>query len=113
MKEQPENRGLFGGTSRENLLIVLNLLEESFPAELARIIKIDRSNVLESINRLEDSGVLVTIPTGRMRRVAFNPRYLAASELRSLLNKLSMHRPDLIEAAAEVRRSPRRAGKEL
>lgn len=113
MKQQPENRGLFGGASRENLLIVLNLLEESFPAELARIIKIDRSNVLESINRLEESGVLVTIPTGRMRRVAFNPRYHAASEVRALLHRLSLHRPDLMEAAAAVRKSPRRAGKEL
>ncbi len=104
---------LFGSRTRTRLLILLNLLEESYPRELARLLDAPLFSVQRMVDALEKEGCVATRVIGRERRVSLDPRYIAAEELRALLSRLSLAEPELELAAASLRRRPRRRGKEL
>lgn len=104
---------LFGTRKQTEVLILLGILEESYPRELARLAQADLKSVQNYVDKLEISGVLATRLMGRERRVEFNPRFIARTELRALLDRLADAEPQLREAAASLRRRPRRRGKEL
>jgi hypothetical protein len=50
---------------------------------------------------------------GNQRRVTLNPRYYAAKQLRELLLRLADGRADLEKIASNLRRRPRRRGKQI
>lgn len=104
---------VFGSPPRTDLLILVGLLEESYPRELARLTGINLSSVQNIVDSLDREGVIATRLIGKERRVTLNPRYYAVKELRRYLLRLAAGRPDLERIAASVRRRPRRAGKPL
>ena len=94
-------------------MVLLALLDESYPRELARLIGASLSSVQLAVERLESEGVLATRLIGTSRRVSLNPRYFAVKQLRELLMRLADGFPEFKESAATIRRRPRRAGKPL
>lgn len=93
------------------MLVLLGLIEESYPSELARLLDAKLYSIQTIVDSLESEGVLVTRPLGRTRRVLLNPRFVGYNELRALLWKLGEQDTELQRAAAKRRGRPRRAGK--
>ncbi len=102
---------LFGSPRPTAVLILLGLLEESYPSELARLLDARLYSVQTILDALESEAVIVSRPLGRTRRVQLNPRYVAFEELKALLWKLGSADPSLQKAAAQKRARPRRKGK--
>lgn len=109
-----ENRSkIFGSRRRTEVLILVALLEESYPTELARLLKAPLYSVQKVVDALDREGILATRLIGRERRVSINPSYFAGKELLAFLLRLGEAEPELNDAAATVRRRPRRKGKPL
>jgi DNA-binding transcriptional ArsR family regulator len=104
---------LFGSPRRTEVLLMLALLGESYPAEMTRLLGATKASILQILDALEVEGVVTSRQLGRTRRVALDPRYFAAKELRSLLDKLVSGQPKLKRIAASRRSRPRRKGKPL
>jgi len=104
---------LFGSRTRTSVLILLALLEESYPSELARLLDARPYTIQTMVDALEKEGVVASRTLGRTRRIVLDPRYRAASELRALLQKLAEFEPRLQDIAASKRARPRRKGKPL
>ena len=102
---------LFGSSTRTAVLVLLGLLEESYPTELARLLEGRLYTIQTILDSLESDSVIVTRRLGRTRRVQLNPRYVAYEELKSLLWKLGSSDLELQKAAATRRSRPRRKGK--
>jgi DNA-binding MarR family transcriptional regulator len=109
---QPQPK-VFGTVLRTRLLGALALMEESFPAELARVLGSPLFSVQRGLDSLEKEGLVVTRKLGVERRVQLNPRYFAYQELRAILLKLADQDSQLKQALAERRARPRRRGKEI
>jgi hypothetical protein len=62
---------------------------------------------------LEDLGVVASRLRGRVRLVSLDKTWYAAAELRALLGRMTSAEPEILNAAASVRRRPRRPGKPL
>jgi DNA-binding FadR family transcriptional regulator len=103
----------FGSESRTRVLISLELLGESYPRELARLLGCSLSQIQNAVTALERDGLVAVRSVGRTRLVTFNPRYFARRELQSYLRRLSEADPELQSATAALRRRPRRTGKDL
>jgi DNA-binding transcriptional ArsR family regulator len=89
---------IFGSPRRTEILILIALLEESYPREISRLLRAPLLSVQKIIDALEVEGVLVTRLMGNQRRVTLNPRYYGAKQLRELLLRLAdgyanWHRP--------------------
>jgi len=102
---------LFGSKTRTSVLILIALLEESYPTELAQLIGAKLYTIQKICESLESDGIVVSRLFGRTRQVTLNPRYAAAKELHALLWSLGTSRIDLQTAAATKRRRARRPGK--
>ncbi|MFN2529513.1 MAG: hypothetical protein ABR584_12445 [Candidatus Baltobacteraceae bacterium] len=102
---------LFGSRLRTKVLVVVGALEESYPAEIARITGASLLPVQRVIRALEESGVVVTRARGRTRLVTLNRRFFAHNELYALLLRCS-ERPEFANMIA-VRRRPRATAKPL
>ena len=103
----------FGSASRTGALIALNLLEESYPRELARLLEQPLFAVQRALAGLEKDGLVAARTAGRTRLYQLNPRYFALNELRNLLARLSVPEDALRSRIENLRRRPRRAGKRL
>jgi len=102
---------LFGSRRRTEILVMLALLEESYPTEIARLLAASLFSVQTIIDSLEREGVLATRLMGRSRRVSLDPRFYAHRELRDLLLRFAEAEPLLRQAAAARRSRPRRRRK--
>ena len=107
------NLSVFGTRKQTQLLLLLYLLKESFPRELARLLGLSVSTVQNTLEGLERDGTVATRKLGVERRVQLNPRCFAIRELEALLDKLASAEPELLKAAESVRRRPRRRDKPL
>ncbi len=103
----------FGGASRTGVLIALNLLEESYPRELARLFEQSLFGVQRALAGLERDGLVASRMAGRTRLYRLNPRYFALRELRDFLSRLAAPEETLRARIEYLRRRPRRAGKRL
>ena len=104
--------GRFGSGTRANVLLLLSVLGESHARELAVILDANVSNVGKAVHSLEQSGVIAGVLIGRTRRIKIDPRYPYRQELLPLLEKMALSNPGLMQAISDVRRRPRRFGKE-
>jgi DNA-binding MarR family transcriptional regulator len=102
---------LFGSRRRTSVLVLLALLEESYPSELALLLGARLYSVQTILDSLESEGIIVTRRLGNTRRVQLNPRHVAHQELRALLWKIGENDIEIQKAAAGKRRRPRRKGK--
>jgi DNA-binding transcriptional ArsR family regulator len=101
---------LFGSRMRTALLMLVAILEDTYPAEISRYLGSTISAVQRTLDKLEEEGVVATRRLG-VRRVALNPNYPAFRELRALLLRLAEGYSQY-QAVKESRRTrPRRRGK--
>jgi len=107
------NLRLFGTAVRTRVLLVIALLEQSYPREIARVAGTRLISTQRIVTDLEKQGVLASRLQGVQREVRLNRSYFAYAELRALLLRLSNAEPALVREIESMRRRPRRAGKEL
>ena len=103
----------FGSTTRTRVLAGLELLGESYPRELARVLGAGLSGVQKAVRSLERDGLIAGRALGRTRVYGINPGYFAGKELRSLARRLAEADLELQESVRTLRRRPRRGGKPL
>jgi|SRR5450759_3124621 len=101
----------FGGTARTNVLLVLELLGEGYPRELARLLESSLSGIQQALRGLERDGIVAARTAGRTRLYRIDPRYFARAELQAYLRRLLEPEAGLRHRADALRRRPRRAGK--
>lgn len=105
--------GLFGSRRQTVVLLLLSMLEESYPRELSRLSLVSLSSVQKQLEDLELQGVIATRLIGNQRRTSLNPRWFAYKPLKELLARLAEAESELQDIASHVRRRPRRKGKPL
>jgi DNA-binding transcriptional ArsR family regulator len=103
----------FGSRTRTQVLLALQLLDQSYPRELSRLLEISLSVVQKAIRSLEADELVAGRSVGRTRTFQLNPRYFARREIRELLVKLLETDRQLKQRASRLRRRPRRTGKRL
>ena len=103
----------FGAPSRTRVLTALELLSESYPRELARLLRANLSTVQKAVTSLERDGIVAGRTVGRSRLFSIDPRYFAGRELRAFVRRLIEADPTLRERVVQLRRRPRRTGKPL
>ena len=103
---------IFGTKMRTALLMLVAVLEETYPAELARYLGSTISNVQRSLDKVEEEGLIATRPLV-VRAVTLNPLYPAAKELRALLLRLAEGYPEYKRLKESRRPRPRRRNKQL
>jgi hypothetical protein len=97
---------------RTALLILLAVLEESYPAELSRYLGTTIASVQRTLDKLEVEG-LISSRQLAVRRVTLNPSSPVVKELRALLLRLAEGYAEY-QAVREARRTrPRRRNKPL
>jgi len=101
----------FGGQTRTRTLLLLRLLDASYPRELARVLDAPVSGVRQALAGLERDGLVSGRTVGRLRMYQLNPAYFARTELRGYLGKLAEADGELRQRAEALRRRPRRTGK--
>jgi DNA-binding transcriptional ArsR family regulator len=103
----------FGSGTRTRVLLALSLLGESYPRELARLLRAPLSGVQKALQSLELDGLVAGRSVGRTRVFQLDPRYFARDALRQFLLRLGEPETALRSQVATLRRRPRRTGKPL
>lgn len=103
----------FGSPTRTRVLLVIQVLGESYPRELARILETTLSVVQKALKSLEADALVAGRSAGRTRVYRIDPRYFASSEIKRLLRRLAEPDSDLKTRLAQLRKRPRRAGKPI
>ncbi len=102
---------LFGSPLRTKILVLVAALEETYPAEVARLADASLLPVQRVVAALEDSGVVSTRMRGRTRLISLNRRFFAYAELFELLLRCSERKE--YSKIITLRRRPRAIGKAL
>ena len=103
---------LFVTKMRTALLMVVAVLEETYPAELARYLGSSISSVQRTLDKIEEEGLVAT-RTLVVRTVMLNPLFPAGKELRALLLRLAEGYPEYRRLKESRRLRPRRRNKRL
>ena len=111
--ESSRQQKLFGSRRRTEVLVLVALLGETYPTELAQLLEAPLYSIQTIVKALDQEGILATRVSGNSRRVSLDPRYFAYTDLKNLLLRLADAEPDLRAAAARRRSRPRRAGKPI
>jgi DNA-binding transcriptional ArsR family regulator len=101
---------LFGSRMRTALLMLVAILDDTYPAEISRYLGSTISAVQRTLDKLEEEGLVATRRLG-VRRVALNPNYPAFRELRALLLRLAEGYSQYQSVKESRRTRPRRRGK--
>lgn len=91
----------------------LALAEESYAAEIVAALGGTKLTFQRILSDLEELGVVASRLRGRVRLVSLDKTWYSAVELHALLDRMASAQPDIVAAAAAVRRRPRRPGKPL
>lgn len=110
--EAPKAPTIFGSEQRTRLLLLIAVLEETYPAELAKYSGASISSVQESLDILERDALISTRQVV-VREVTLNPTYPAANELKAFLLRVIEGYPAYRQIAEAIRRRPRRRNKHL
>lgn len=105
--------GVFGTGVRSQTLLAISQLGETHAPEIARLLGAGVTTVRNALDTLEQAGVVAGVMEGNTRRVRLDPRFRGYAELKALLDKLALGDSALLNAIADLRRRPRRAGKKL
>ena len=103
---------LFGTKMRTALLMLVAVLGETYPAELARYLRTSISSVQRTLDRVEEEGLVATRPHV-VRVVTLNPIYPAVKELRAFLLRLAEGYPAYERIKESRRLRPRHRKKRL
>ena len=110
--EPPKAPAIFGSEQRTRLLLLIAVLGETYPAELAKYAEQSISSVQLTLDILEREGLISTRQLV-VRAVTLNPVYPAAKELKAFLLRVAEGYPAYREIAEAIRRRPRRRNKHL
>ncbi len=72
---------IFGSRLRTRVLVLIALLGDTYPTQLARLLDSRQLPVQRVVNKLELEGVLSSRLVGTVRLVPLNPRFFASAEL--------------------------------
>ncbi|GAC1590811.1 MAG: hypothetical protein NVS3B28_18110 [Candidatus Velthaea sp.] len=103
---------LFGTKMRTALLMLVAVLEETYPAELARYLGSSISSVQRTLDKIEEDGLIATRPLV-VRAVTLNPLFPPAKEFRALLLRLAEGYPQYQQLKESRRLRPRRRKRPL
>jgi len=102
---------LFGSSLRTRILVFTALLTETYPNQLAKLLKTSPTAVRNAVDRLERERLVATRRWGMERRITLNPTTPYSKELRALLLRLAESSPEYEQAVRSLRIRPRRRGK--
>lgn len=88
-------------------MILVALLGETYPTEVARLLRAPLYSVQKLVDALDREGVFSSHMLGRERRVSLNSGFFAGKELRRLLLRLAEAEPELRVAATQGRLTSR------
>jgi DNA-binding transcriptional ArsR family regulator len=91
--ESPSAPLLFGSSFSTAILMLVAVLDETYPGQLAQLLGKPISSIQRTLDRLEQEGLVATRKLG-IRRVTLNPLYPAAKELKALLLRLAEGYPE-------------------
>lgn len=103
---------LFGTRMRTALLMLVAVLEQTYPAEISRYLGSSIPAVQRTLDKLEGDGLVATRQLA-VRSVSLNPNYPAFRELRALLLRLAEGYSQYQIVKESRRTRPRRRGKPL
>lgn len=86
-------RELLGGKTAERVLLYLAAMGGAHPLEIAKAFEISNTQVLRTLQKLEDADILIGHNAGRSRVYTLNKGWFAANELRRLLEKALLQIP--------------------
>ena len=107
---------LFQNKNIEKILFFLLMNDSCHATELKKRFETALSPIQKSLERLEQSGVLVSRLIGKTRLYEFNPRYPFLGELKQLFLKAYESIPEKFKEKyyePKIRKRPRRKGKPL
>jgi hypothetical protein len=105
---------LFGSQTTEKCLLYLVAQGEGYPLEIAKVFKISNTQVIRTLNKLEQADVLMGKEQGRARIYFLNPSWFLAKELKTLLEKALSNIPlDQQEKYFMKRQRPRKKRKSV
>lgn len=105
---------LFGSQTTEKVLLYLVAQGDGYSLEIAKAFRISNTQVLRTLNKLEQAGILVGQSQGRARLYSLSKRWFLAKELEVLLKKALTQVPlDKQEQYFAKRGKPRKKGKPL
>lgn len=103
---------LLGGNTAEKTLMYLTAMGEGYPTEIAKACKISSTQVLRTVERLENADILIGNNIGRARVYKLNDRWFLADKLKELLDKALLFMPvDEQELYFSKRKKPRKKNK--
>jgi predicted transcriptional regulator len=103
---------LFGSQTTVKCLLYLAALGEGHPLEISKAFKISNTQVIRTLNKLEQADILVGRELGRSRIYSFNNLWPFSKELRAFLDKVLSTMP--LEDQEKVfmkRKRPRKKNK--
>jgi len=110
--EAPPAPAIFGTEARTRLLLLIAVLDETYPGELARYAEKSISSTQRTLDLLEREN-LIAARQFSVRAVSLNPAYPAVKELRAFLLRIAEGYAQYREIRDSIRRRPRRRSKSL
>ena len=105
---------LFGGETTLKCLVFLAAMDEGYPREISKTFGVSNTQVIRTLNKLEQADILIGKEVGRTRIYSLNPRFFVAKELKALLDRVVMNMPIEDQEKYFMRRkAPRKKGKAL
>lgn len=105
---------LFGSQTAERCLLYLAAQGEGYPLEIAKAFKASNTQVIRTLNKLEQGDIVVGLEVGRTRVYSLNHSWFLAKELKALLDAALNNIPlDQQEKYFMKRKRPRKKGKAL
>lgn len=102
---------LFGGETTYKCLVYLAAMGEGYPLEISRALSISNTQVIRTLNKLEQGDIVVGRDMGRTRLYSLNPNFFVANELKALLNRIIASKPVETESVGPKRRRARKMGR--
>ena len=109
-RETPPAPAIFGTEVRTRLLLLIAVLDETYPAELSKYAAAPISSIQRTLDLLERENLIATRQLV-VRRVRLNPTFPAVKELRALLLRIAEGYPQYRKIRDSIRRRPRRRNK--
>jgi DNA-binding transcriptional ArsR family regulator len=110
--EAPPAPAIFGTEARTRLLLLIAVLDETYPGELSRYAGMPISSIQRTLDSLERQNLIATRQVV-VRGVRLNPTYPAVKELRAFLLRVAEGYPQYYTLRDSIRRRPRRRKKSL
>ncbi len=103
---------IFGSIIVERILLYLLVYKTGYIRGIAKLYGIPLSTLVNQLDRLENGGIIVSRPAGKIRIYSLNPRYPFIRELEALLQRAKdALQEDEQEKYYRMRTRPRRKGK--